>query len=619
MSLQLRLLLPILLLALLGLGATAVISWRALALNEEARSYQDSSATLSNAVKEIVVQIDVSAIELERVIEMSTLFDTDASWKIVEGASREIAQQTGFIDGLQVSPDMKAMLDNLKAVSSDYMHDAAKLYGKEASSEIPTRELITRLKAQMKSLGEAMLHQVALDRSDFEALSNSQFNSQLRSLIVTVLAISLVVIAGSVLLVRRTSLKIRLVAADLALRARGADHRDETTSRDEIVNLQNAARSFAERASALTSFQTELGAAVDAAVAGDFSRRLQIEDTEPDLQQIAGQMNVLMAEIEVAIGEASDVLMRIAGGDLSARITGEYRGVLLDLKRDTNATAEQLFRIVTDINAATGLINTNIKQIVTGSNALSDRTREQVNSLNKLAKSTETLKSTTQAATHSVAQARAVSDEAAARATEGDRVAEEANAAILAMQGSAEKISEVTEVVEHLAFQTTILALNAAVEAARAGEAGKGFAVVAQEVRSLAIRSSDAAKMIGAQAAESVAQMSIGAEKVQATREVLGRIISGIKRLHDAMQSIDTVSRGQLVSFLDLANTIAELDRETQLNASLAQNSVTAALDVDAQANHLQDQMAVFSLGGGSPREVSQRVPRERVQLYAAK
>jgi methyl-accepting chemotaxis protein len=278
-----------------------------------------------------------------------------------------------------------------------------------------------------------------------------------------------------------------------------------------------------------------------------------------------------------------------------------------------------LFRIVTDINAATGLINTNIKQIVTGSNALSDRTREQVNSLNKLAKSTETLKSTTQAATHSVAQARAVSDEAAARATEGDRVAEEANAAILAMQGSAEKISEVTEVVEHLAFQTTILALNAAVEAARAGEAGKGFAVVAQEVRSLAIRSSDAAKMIGAQAAESVAQMSIGAEKVQATREVLGRIISGIKRLHDAMQSIDTVSRGQLVSFLDLANTIAELDRETQLNASLAQNSVTAALDVDAQANHLQDQMAVFSLGGGSPREVSQRVPRERVQLYAAK
>jgi methyl-accepting chemotaxis protein len=610
MSLQLRMLLPILLLALVGLGATAAISWRALALYGEARDYQTTSAQLSAAVKVVVAQIDGSGKELERVIEMSTLFDTDASWTRVEAALAEIAAQTAFIGSLPVSAEMQAMNEALKVASEDYLHAASRLYGKEAASEIPTRELIARLRAQMKSHGEAMLQQVALDTSAFEALSNSQFNGQLRVLIGAVLAISLLVITGSVLLVRRTSRQIRLVAADLAQSAGNPAGKGGGASGNEIANLQDAARAFAQRATALGEFQAGLSTTVDAAVAGDFSHRLQIEAPEADLQQIAQQMNGLMQGVESALAEASDVLMRIARGDLSARIQGDYHGVLLALKRDTNATAEQLYRIVTDINAATGMINTNMKQIVSGSNALSERTRQQVLALDSLARSTATLTDSSKAATDSVAQARAVSDAAAARATEGDRVAEEATTAILSIQHSAEKIGEVTAVVEGLAFQTSILALNAAVEAARAGEAGKGFAIVAQEVRSLAIRSSEAAKMIAAQTNESVAQIGIGADKVRATREALSRIGAGIKHLHDAMQSIDETSRNQLSSFLDLAGTIADLDRETQMNASLANESAVAALDVDAHANHLQEQMAVFRLTGEKPKAPAQKPQR---------
>ena len=613
MSLQLRMLLPILLLALVGLGATAVISWRALALYDEARVYQATSAQLDKAVKVVVTKIDSSGQELNRVIEMSTLFDIDASWTVTAADLAEIAVQTKSIGSLPVSPEMQAMNDALKRVSSEYLHAASKLYGKEAASEIPTRELITRLRTQMKADGEAMLRQAAIDASAFEALSNSRFNGQLRVLIGGVMAISLVVIGGSVLLVRRTSRKIRVVAADLARRAGNNTGKDGRIKRDEIANLQDAARAFAQRAAALGAFQTELSIAVDAAVAGDFSYRLQIDAPEADLQQIAGQMNGLMQGVEVALAEASDVLMRIARGDLSARIQGDYHGVLLELKRDTNATAEQLCRIVRDITSATGMINTNMKQIVTGSDTLSARTKQQVNSLESLARSTSTLTDTSKAATDSVAQARAVSEEAAVRTSEGDRVAEEATTAILSIQINAEKVGEVTAVVEELAFQTNILALNAAVEAARAGEAGKGFAIVAQEVRSLAIRSSEAAKMIAAQTTESVAQIGIGADKVRATREVLRRIGTGIKRLHDAMQTIDSASRGQLSSFLDLADTIAELGRETQMNASLANDSAVAALDVDAHANHLQDQMAVFRMAS----DVSKQA-RTAPQSYAA-
>ncbi len=274
MSLQFRMLIPILLMALLGLGATAVLSWRALSINEQARIYQDDSAELSEAVKVIAHQADMSDDELHGVMEMSTLFDIDASWQLVKFNMDDITNRISVIDALSVSAEMRDLNGKLKIISREFMHDAAKVYGMEAAPEVPTRELITRLTEQMKAVSDQMLHQAALDRTGFETMSNAKFNDQVQVMAVAVLAISLVVILGSVFLVQRTAKKIRAVAANLAHSSGNTERTDGAFGRDEIANLQNAAQSFAQRATALAAFQTELGVAVDAAVAGDFSRRL---------------------------------------------------------------------------------------------------------------------------------------------------------------------------------------------------------------------------------------------------------------------------------------------------------------------------------------------------------
>jgi methyl-accepting chemotaxis protein len=603
MSLQMRILLPIIVLAIVGLGAALLISYQATTLYAQSRAHQTASAEQSAAVKDIVRQIDIADAELNRVLEMVTLFDTDTGWVKLEAAVNAIHADGNRIMELPHSDATTAVHDRLDATVAAFLKDAALLFGQTKGGEIPTRESITRLRSEISGIGDELLGQVTQDAAGFGEQASDAFNAALRELIIGVMVAMALVIAVAVLMMRRTSRQIATVAADLARVAGGGTGLDGMV-RDEVANLQAASRAFGRRAAALASFQAQLSQAVDAAVAGNFAHRLQIDAPEADLQQIAAQMNQLLSGVEAALSEASGVLMRIAKGDMSARITGSYQGVLLELKRDTNATGEQLYRIVTEIDGATRTINGNMKQILTGANSLSDRTRQQVDKLEDLASSMASLTQTAREASDSVARARVVSDEATARANEGDRVAEEATRAIMAIQNSSEKINEVTIVVEGLAFQTSILAINAAVEAARAGETGKGFAIVAQEVRTLAERSAEAAKMIAAQTAESVAQIRIGAERVRATREVLGRIKTGILGLQEAMQSVEGVSRTQLQRFLNLADTISHLDKETQLNASMARDSVVAASDVDAQANRLQEQMAVFHLGqtGGQHR-----------------
>lgn len=593
MSLHLRMLLPVLLLALVGVGTALVILARADAAYQQAHAFQAAAAAQGRAVADIVDQTAIANRELNRVIEMTTLFDTDASWQVFQDATAAIAEATTLIAGQPHSDALTAMNADLIATMTEFQHQAAVLYGKQGGADIPTAEMINRLETGLTGKSKAMAVQLSEDSNAYSDQISMAFNTELQRLMIVVLALTAVTILGSVVSVRHTSRQVRQVSQDLG---RMVGHA-ATAHRNEIASLRDAAQAFARRATALTDFQDQLRLAVDAAVAGNFARRLQIDSSEADLQRVAGQMNQLLAGVEAALAEASGVLMRIAKGDMSARIAGEYQGVLLDLKRDTNATGEQLYRIVTEIDGATRTINGNMKQILTGAHTLSDRTRQQGARLEDLASSMAGLTKAAREATDGVAKARSASDEATTRATEGDKVAEEATRAIMAIQESSEKINEVTIVVEGLAFQTSILAINAAVEAARAGETGKGFAIVAQEVRSLAERSSEAAKMIAAQTAHSVAQIRIGADKVRATREALGRIKAGIQGLQDAMQSVDGVSRTQLQRFLDLAGTIAQLDTETRMNAQLAQDSVVAASDVDAEANRLQDQMAVFHLG----------------------
>ncbi len=164
------------------------------------------------------------------------------------------------------------------------------------------------------------------------------------------------------------------------------------------------------------------------------------------------------------------------------------------------------------------------------------------------------------------------------------------------IQTSSQKIADITQVIDGIAFQTNILALNAAVEAARAGEAGRGFAVVAGEVRSLAQKSAEAAKQIKSLIEESVAKVNAGVTVVENAGQAMGKLVHNAETINRYMGEISTAAREQSTGVAQTVQAIQQLDATTQQNAALVEQTSAAADALEQQANRLMEEIARFRL-----------------------
>jgi len=176
--------------------------------------------------------------------------------------------------------------------------------------------------------------------------------------------------------------------------------------------------------------------------------------------------------------------------------------------------------------------------------------------------------------------------------------------------GSSKKIADITSVIDGIAFQTNILALNAAVEAARAGEQGRGFAVVAGEVRNLAQRSAQAAKEIKGLIDDSVNRVSIGSQLVGTAGETMNDIVSAVTRVTDIMGEIASASDEQSRGIDQVGEAVTEMDRVTQQNASLVEESAAAAASLEDQASRLSQSVSLFKIRrDAAPQTLTKHVP----------
>ncbi len=274
----------------------------------------------------------------------------------------------------------------------------------------------------------------------------------------------------------------------------------------------------------------------------------------------------------------------------------------------------QLGTLVRGIQQAAGSIDTAAREISTGNTDLSQRTEEQAASLEQTAASMEQLTSTVRQNAENARQANQLAVNASDVATEGGRVVRSVVDTMDGISKSSARVAEIIGVIEGIAFQTNILALNAAVEAARAGEQGRGFSVVAAEVRSLAQRSSSAAKEIGELINGSVRQVQDGAKQVEVAGKTMDDIVGAVRRVTDIMGEISSASEEQTAGIEQVSLAITQMESVTQQNAALVEEASAAAESLMQQASGLVTEVARFDLGRGTAAGSSERaMPVARV------
>jgi methyl-accepting chemotaxis protein len=352
--------------------------------------------------------------------------------------------------------------------------------------------------------------------------------------------------------------------------------------------------------------EREVAEVVSAAMIGDFGRRIPVAGKDGFLLQLATDVNRLVTQAELGLGEVGRALKALAQGDLTQRVEGEFEGQFAALQSDSNASSERLHEFIGQIRMTAEAITTASKEIAAGNSNLSQRTEEQASSLEETASSMEELTSTVKQNAENAKQANQLAIGASEVAVKGGEVVAEVVTTMQAINESAGKIVDIISVIDGIAFQTNILALNAAVEAARAGEQGRGFAVVATEVRNLAQRSAAAAKEIKVLISDSASKVESGSRLVDRAGATMQEIVGSVRRVTDIMSEITAASVEQSSGIEQVNQAVTQMDEVTQQNAALVEQAAAAAESLEEQAQALSQACAVFRLGGGGASDAEQ-------------
>jgi len=294
--------------------------------------------------------------------------------------------------------------------------------------------------------------------------------------------------------------------------------------------------------------------------------------------------------------EVVHVADRMAQGDLTAHIELTGNEETVRLLQSMSNMQKNLKEIIVGVRSTAESVASASSQIAQGNQDLSQRTEEQATALGQTTSAMVQLESTVKLNTDNAQQANQLACGASAVATRGGSVVDQVVGTMRGINESSKKISDIISVIDGIAFQTNILALNAAVEAARAGEQGRGFAVVAGEVRNLAQRSANAAKEIHGLITASVTRVTEGSQLVDEAGATMREIVSSIQRVTDIMGEISSASAEQGQGVDQVSKAITEMDRTTQNNAALVEESAAAASSLRDQAHRMVQAVGIFKL-----------------------
>ncbi|UVC06906.1 HAMP domain-containing protein [Rhizobium sp. TH2] len=549
--------------------------------------------------------------------------------KDVEGAKKfagGLVENLGEMDKVLaawtplVAADQKATFDNLLARSAEFKTfrtETARLGTEESPAAANEQGNNEANRANRKAFQKEIDAVVEQDQAQLTAVESAlaAFKQSIFLLVTAMTGIGLAAGAGLGVYIARTHLSGPILRITATIREVAEGKFDIEVPfigrKDEIGQMAEAVGVFKENGLAVQQLnakeaeararnddlQTRMAVVVGSAAGGDFSRRIDRDFGDENLNRFADDVDQLLGSVDAGINEMRAVMSHLAESKLTRSMEGQYQGAFAELQGNVNGTMDSLKLTIKEVLNTSDSINGNINELGNSTNDLSRRTEQQAAALEETSAALQEITGVVRNATQKAQEAAKMVTDAKDNASQAGKVVGDAISAMGRIEQASQEISQIINVIDEIAFQTNLLALNAGVEAARAGDAGKGFAVVAQEVRELAQRSANAAKDIKALITKSGVEVQAGVKLVQATGSALSDIETRVFTINSHIHSIADSAKEQAISLNEINQAVNQIDQVTQQNAAMVEETSAATLKLAAEADRLVDLISRFELG----------------------
>jgi methyl-accepting chemotaxis protein len=366
------------------------------------------------------------------------------------------------------------------------------------------------------------------------------------------------------------------------------------SSRDGLS--QNLQRVVTARGELINETQQLL----EAARGGNLAVRVRVEPFSGVYRDLMQGMNDVMALLAAPIEEAKGVLLEVERSNLSVRMKGNYSGQFADVKASLNVALETLSKALIEVTRISAHVTSVASEIGLGNQSMAKAAAEQAATLAQVSENLEQITASSKYNAERAGEVRTLVETTGRDAQAGSDSMARLSDAMERIKSSADETSKIVRTIDEIASQTNLLALNAAVEAARAGDAGRGFAVVADEVRSLAMRSAEAARNTAKMIQESVSNADAGVALEKVVMDNFTSIARRVSEVEQSVVRIEANSKRQSQGVQEINRALSEITSSTQQSSSTTQETAAAARELTAQVDALRTLVERFDLGASA-------------------
>ncbi|GGD15214.1 globin-coupled sensor protein [Aureimonas glaciei] len=344
----------------------------------------------------------------------------------------------------------------------------------------------------------------------------------------------------------------------------------------------------------------------------DYAVSVYLETLEAERQVAEEAKQRTETEQKAALRAFGEAFKQLKAGNMAWRVSSDLPGEFQAMAEDFNDAVAEMDGTLGAVVSSIHSLRTGLAEISIASNDLAQRTEQQAASLEETVAALSEVSGAVKNTADSAGRAQETAMVTQTNAQKGGEIVGRAVLAMAEIETSSDKIGKIIGVIDEIAFQTNLLALNAGVEAARAGEAGRGFAVVAQEVRGLAQRSAEAAKEIKDLISASSKQVGEGVDLVTASGKSLGEIVQKVGEMSGVVAEIARSAKEQSVSLREVSGAADQMDKVTQQNAAMVEQTTAAAQTLTTDTEALSDLIGRFqtSSGGMGAAKPARAAPR---------